>query len=71
MVGTAVMQQLPVPIRWANQVQATGDKDAAEEVVQEEAVTKDMADESDALTTQRTYHPSGTSREKWSILARF
>ena len=42
MAGTEVMQQSPVPLIWANQVQATGAEDADEEVVPEEAVTNDI-----------------------------
>ena len=45
---TAVTQQSPVPLRQANQIQVMGDKDVAEEVVPEEAVTKDVAEEADA-----------------------
>ena len=71
MVGTAVTQQSSVPLIRANQVQATGDENAAEEVVTEEAVTKDVADEAEASTAHHTHHQSGTSRDKWNILARF
>ena len=49
-----------VPLRQVNQVQATGDEDAAEEVVPEEAFTKDVAKEADASTTQHTHHRSVT-----------
>ena len=71
MEGTAVMQQPPVPLIRANQVQATGDEDAAKEVILGEAVTKDVAEEADASTAHNTHHQSGTSREKWRILAQF
>ena len=54
--STAVTQQPPVPLRQVNQIQATGDKDAAEEVVLEEAVTKDVAEEADTSTPHHTYH---------------
>ena len=64
-------QQSLVPLRRANQVQATGDEDAAEEVVPEEAVTKDVEDDMDDSTDQYTHHKSGTSRDKWRTLARF
>ena len=43
-------------------MQATGAKDVAEEVVLEEAVTKDVADEADASTAQNINHLSETSR---------
>ena len=69
MAGTAVTQQPPVPLRRGNQVQATGNEDAADEVVPEEAVTKDVAGEADALTDHRTNNQSETSRDKWRILA--
>ena len=60
-MGTAVTQQPPVPLRQANQVQAMGDEDVEKEVVPEEAVTKDVADEADTSTDQHTYHQSGIS----------
>ena len=60
-------QQSPVPPRQENQVQATGDKDADEEVVPEEALTNDMVDDADASTAQHTHHQSGASREKSKI----
>ena len=71
MAGTAVAQQSPVPLRRANQIHATGDEGAADEVVPEEAVTKDMKEEVEALTAQNKHHRSETSREKWRILAQF
>ena len=55
MAGTAVTQQSPVPLRRANQIQATGDKDAVKEFVPEDAVTKDVAEEADASTAQHTH----------------
>ena len=64
-------QQSPVPLRQADQIQSTGDEYVAMGVVPEEAVTKDMADEADASTAHHTHHQSGTSRDKWSILAQF
>ena len=48
MAGTAVTR--------ANQIQATGDEDAAKEVVPEEAVTKDVAEEADASTAQNKHY---------------
>ena len=48
-----------------------GGKDAAKEVVPEEAVNKDVADEVDASNDQYTQHQSETSWDKWMILARF
>ena len=42
MEGAAVTQKSPVTLRQANQIQATGEEDAAEEVIPEEAVTKDV-----------------------------
>ena len=43
MAGTAVMRKFPVLMTlWENQVQAMGPKAADEEVLQEEAVTKDV-----------------------------
>ena len=71
MAGTAVTQKSPVPLRRGNQIQATGDEDAAKEVKPEEAVTKNVAEEVDTSTAQHTHHRSETSREKWRILARF
>ena len=56
MAGTAVTQQSPVPLRRENQIQTTGDEDAAEEVVPEEAETKGEAEEADASTVQHTHH---------------
>ena len=50
MAQTANRQQTPMPLRQENQVQATGDTDEAEEVVPEEAVTKDVAEEAYAST---------------------
>ena len=64
-------QQSPVPLRRANKIQVMGDKGADEEVVPEEAVTKDAAEEADASTAHHTQHRSETSRRKWRILARF
>ena len=54
MAGTAVTQKSPVPLRRANQIRATGDEDAAKEVVLEEATTKDVAEEVDTSTAQHT-----------------
>ena len=54
MAGMAVTHQSPVPMRRANKIQATGFKEAAKEVVLEEAVTKDVAEEVDASTAQNT-----------------
>ena len=71
MLGTAVTQQWTVPMRRVDQIQATGDEDAAEESVLEEAVTKDVAEEADSSTARYTHIWSETSREKWRILARF
>ena len=71
MAGMAVTQQLPVPMRRVNKIQATGGEDAAEDVVPEELVTKDVEEQADASTTQHKHHQSETSREKWRILARF
>ena len=71
MAGTAVTQQSHVPLRQANKIQATGDEDAAEEVILQESFTKDVVEEVDASTTQHTHHRSETSREKWRVLARF
>ena len=66
MAGMAVTKRPPVLlIRWENQVQAIGAKDAAKEVVPEEAVTKDMADEVDkvgASTAQHINHLSEALR---------
>ena len=56
MVGTAVTQQPPVPLRQANQIQATRDEDTAEEVIPEESVTKDVAEEAYNPTAQHTHH---------------
>ena len=56
MTGKAVTQQSPVPLRLANQIQATGDKDAAEEVALEEAINKYVAEEADASTSEHTHH---------------
>ena len=42
MAGTAVTQQSPLSLRQANQIQATGDEDAVEEVLLEEAVINDV-----------------------------
>ena len=71
MAGTAVTQQSPVPLRQVNQIQATGDEDAAEEVVPEEAATKDVTEEADASSAHHTHHRSENSREEWGILAGF
>ena len=71
MLGTAVTQLLPVPLIRANQIQATGDEDTAEEIVPEETVTKDVADETDASTTQHTHNQPEILWEKWRVLARF
>ena len=56
MAGTVVTQQSPVPMRRANRIQSTGEEDADGEVVPEEAVTKDVAEEADASTVQHTHH---------------
>ena len=47
-----------------------GDEDVYDEVVQEEAVTKDVAGESDNPNAQHTHHQSETSREKLTMLVR-
>ena len=54
----------------ANQAKSTGTKNVAEEVLHEEAVTKDVVGEVDNSTDQHTYHQSETSREKLTILER-
>ena len=54
-----------------NQVKARGAEDATEEVVLEEAATKNVAEKSEDSTAPHTHHGSGTSREKWMILARY
>ena len=64
-------QQSPVPLRRVNQVQTKEEEEEAGEVVPEEAVTKDVVDEADVSIAQHTNHQSGTSREKWRVLARF
>ena len=51
-----------------NQVQAMGAEDVAEEVVHEEAITKDVADKAETSTTQHTHKKLETSREKLIIL---
>ena len=56
MAGKAVMQQSPVPLRWVNQIQETGDEDAAKEVVPEDAVTKDVLEEVDVSIAHNTHH---------------
>ena len=56
MTGTAVTQQSPVPLRRSNQVQATGDEDAAKEVVTEEAFTKGVVDEAHTSTALHTHN---------------
>ena len=61
MSGTAVTQQSPVPLRQVNKVEASGDEDESEEVVPEEVVAKDVADEADASTAHNTHNQSGTS----------
>ena len=71
MARMTLTKQSPVPLRQANQIKATGDKDMAKEVVPEEEVTKDMTEEADASFVQHTLHCSETSREKWRILAWF
>ena len=48
-----------------------GDKEGGEEVVREESVTKDVAEDADASTSQNTHYQSGNSREKCRILERF
>ena len=51
MVGKAVMLQPPVILTLqANWVQSSGAKNAAEEVVQKETVTKDVVGDADAST---------------------
>ena len=53
MVVTAVPQQSSMRIiRQSNQVQVMGARDAEKEVVQEEAVIKDVTDEADVSTTE-------------------
>ena len=53
MVVTAVPQQSSMRIiRQSNQVQVMGARDADKEVVQEEAVIKDVTDEADVSTTE-------------------
>ena len=64
MVGMAVTQQSPVPLREAIQIQSKGDKDADEEVVPDEAVTKNVVEVVDASTAQHIHHQSETLREK-------
>ena len=71
MAGTAVTQQSPVPLRQANQIQATGDKNVDEEVVPEEAVTNYVAEESYTSTAHHAHNKLETSREKLRILAGF
>ena len=71
MAGTAVMQQSSMPLRRVNQTKATGDKEASEAVVPVDAVTKDVAEEADASTTQNTNHQSEISRDNWRILEQF
>ena len=60
-----------MPLRRENKIQSMGVEDAAKEVVPEEAVTKDVADEAEASTAQNTHNQSGTSRGKWRIFAQF
>ena len=67
MAGTLVTQQPPVLLRQMNQVQVMGYEESYEKVVLEEAVTKDVAEESDASTAQYIYHRPGNSKEKWKI----
>ena len=71
MAETAVTQQPPV-IRTLreNQVQATGAEDASDEIVPEEAVTKDVADEAEYSTAQHTHNQSDNLRHKMTILER-
>ena len=47
---------------------AIGAEDAAEEVVPEYAVTKDVVVEAGASAALHLHHQLGTSREKWKIL---
>ena len=54
----------------ANQVQATESKDEAYGVVEEGAVTKDVADKTCASTAQNTYHQFRNLRDKYMILER-
>ena len=71
MAGTAVTQHSPVPLRQANQIQATGDKNADEEVVPEEAVSYFVAEESFDSSAHHAHNKLETSREKLRILAGF
>ena len=56
MPETAVTQQSPLSLRCTNEVQATGDKDAAKEVIPEDAVTKDVADKVNASNSYHTHY---------------
>ena len=58
MSGTALTQQSPVPLRRANQIQATGDEEADEGVVPEDVVTKDVAEEA---RTRSDHPPNGNA----------
>ena len=63
MPGMVVTRQSPALLTLpVNQVQETWAEDAAEDAVQEEAVTKDLTGEADASTAQYTHHISETSR---------
>ena len=71
MEGTAVMQQSSVLMTLPeNQVQETGAEDTSNEIVPEETVTKDVADETEYSTTQNTHHGSDNLRDKLKILER-
>ena len=52
----------------ATQLQATGDKDTSEDVVQEEEITKYMMVDADASFDQHTYHQIKTSMERLTVL---
>ena len=75
MVGTSVARQSPVIlVLRENQVKETGADDMVEEVIPEEVVTKDVADEVDKVeysNSPNTHHQSGTLNYKWKILARY
>ena len=51
-----MMQQSPVPLIRANQIQLMGNEYAVKEVVPKEAVTKDVVEEADASIAQHTHH---------------
>ena len=59
MEGTAVMQQSSVLMTLPeNQVQETGAEDTSNEIVPEETVTKDVADEEEAPDSYNTHNLS-------------